>query len=101
MRDVCRSDSEDKQSKQSRSSGMTGHLQIQIGGKPERLGLREMREISVVAKASAARDFFVPFLVFQKRKRIGKPCIQRCFQCEKKPVIHCLCFLLLLFLDEK
>jgi len=47
---------------------------------PERLGLparrkamaggREIGGISVVAKASAARDFFSSFLIFQKRTRI-------------------------------
>jgi len=37
---------------------------------PERLGLREIGGISVVAKASAARDFFRSFLIFQKRTRM-------------------------------
>jgi hypothetical protein len=54
--------------KRSGSSGTTGHLQIQIDGKPERLGSREMQEISVVAKAAAAEDFFASFFGLSKKE---------------------------------
>jgi hypothetical protein len=40
---------------------------IQIAKKPERLGLREMQGISVVAKASSAEGFFAYFFVPSKK----------------------------------
>jgi hypothetical protein len=41
---------------------------IQIAKKPERLGLREMQGISVVAKASSAKDFFASFFGLSKKE---------------------------------
>jgi hypothetical protein len=45
---------------------------------PERLGSREMQEISVVAKASSARDFFASFFGLSKKE-------------EKEGVPHSVC----------
>jgi hypothetical protein len=54
--------------KQSTSSGRKNPHTTSRTQKPERLGLREMERNGVVTKAYEAKDFFVSFLIFQKRK---------------------------------
>ena len=41
---------------------------LQKATQPERLGSREMQEISVVAKSSSARDFFASFFGLSKKE---------------------------------
>jgi hypothetical protein len=63
--------------KQSTSSGRKNPQTTSRTQKPERLGLREMERNGVVTKAYEARDFFVSFLIFQKRKNDEQPSPQK------------------------
>jgi hypothetical protein len=44
---------------------------FQKATQPERIGSREMKEISVVAKSSVARDFFASFFGLSKKEESG------------------------------